>query len=76
MSTITIPLQEEDLAFLRAYSKEQGTSAEEFLARQAHNLREQMQRPLSEEVLAASGIIPPEVTGREAHREYFEKKQA
>jgi hypothetical protein len=39
MATITIPLSEEDLAFLRAYSKAQGMSAEEFLALQASNLR-------------------------------------
>ncbi len=33
MSTITIPLTEEDLSFLRTYSQAQGTSAEAFLAR-------------------------------------------
>ena len=76
MSTITIPLTEEDLSFLRTYSEAQGTSAEAFLARQAHNLREQMQRPLHGAVAAASGIIAPEIAGREAHREHLEKKQA
>ena len=76
MSTITIPLTEEDLSFLRTYSQAQGTSAEAFLARQAHNFREQMQRPLHGEVEAASGIIAPEIAGREAHREHLEKKQA
>ncbi len=76
MSTITIPLPEEDLTFLRAYSQARGTSAEAFLARQAHNLREQMQRPLHGAVEVASGIIAPEIAGREAHREYLERKQA
>ena len=46
MSTITVPLPDEDLAFLRAWSEKQGTSAEEYLARQARNLREHLQRPL------------------------------
>ena len=76
MSTITIPLPDEDLAFLRAYSEAQGTSAEAFLARQARNLRMHLQRPLQPEVAAASGIISPDVAGEEAYREHLEKKQA
>jgi hypothetical protein len=59
MSTITIPLPDEDLTFLRAYSNAQGTSAEAFLARHARNLRQQLQKPLHRDVEAASGIISP-----------------
>ena len=76
MSTITIRLPDEDFAFLRSFSAAQGTSAEAFLARQARNLREHLQRPLPPEVLRASGIIPPEVTGEETYREHLEKKHA
>ena len=76
MSTITIPLPDEDLSFLRAYSEAQGTSAEAFLARQARNLREHLQRPLQADVMAASGIISPEVAAEETHREHSEKKHA
>jgi hypothetical protein len=74
MSTITVPLPEEDLAFLRAYSEAQGTSAEAYLARQARNLRENLLRPLHADVTAASGIIPAQIAGREAHRGHLEKK--
>ena len=76
MSTITIPLADEDLSFLRAYSEAQGTSAEAFLARQARNLREHLQRPLQPDVAAATGIISPEIAGRETHRGHLEKKHA
>lgn len=76
MSTITIPLPDEDLAFLRAYSEAQGISAEAFLAQQARNLREQLQRPLRAEVAAATGIISPEIAGKEMHRDHLEKKHA
>lgn len=76
MSTITIPLPDEDFAFLREYSAAQGTSAEAFLARQARNLREHLQRPLQPDVVAASGIISPEIAGEELHREHLEKKHA
>lgn len=72
MSTITIPLPDEDLSFLRAYSDAHGTSAEAFLARQARNLRERLQRPLHPEVEAASGIISTELAAKEAHREHLE----
>ena len=56
MATLTIPMPEEDLAFLRAYSETQGISAEALLARQARSLREQLQKPVHPEVKAASGI--------------------
>jgi hypothetical protein len=76
MSTITVALPDDDLAFLRDFSAAQGTSAEAFLARQARNLREQLQRSLPSEVRQASGIISPEVAGEETHREHLEKKHA
>lgn len=76
MSTLTVPLPEEDLAFLRAYSKAQGISAETLLARQARSLREQLQRPVHPEVQAASGIIPASVAGEEAHRAHLAAKHA
>ena len=76
MSTILVPLPDEDPAFLRNFSAAQGTSAEAFLARQARNLREHLPRPLRPEVLRATGIIPPEVAGEETHREHLEKKHA
>lgn len=74
MSTITVPLPDEDLTFLRAWSKEQGTSAEAFLAQQARNLRQHLQKPLASQVAAASGIILQEIAGEEKHREHLEKK--
>lgn len=74
MSTITVPLPDEDLVFLRSFSAAQGISAEAFLARQARNLREHLQRPLSPEVLRATAIIAPGVDGEEAYREHLAKK--
>jgi len=71
--TITVPLPDEYLAFLRAWSEKQGTSAEEFLARQARNLREHLQRPLHPDVVAATGIISPEAD-EETYHQYLEKK--
>lgn len=76
MSTITISLPDEDLAFLRSHSDAIGMSAEAFLAQQARNLREHFQRPLQPEVLVAKGIIAPEIDGQAAYREYLEKKYA
>ena len=76
MSTITIPLPEEDLAFLRAYSAARGTSAEAFLARQARNLREHLQMPLRPEVATASGIIDSALDAEAAHRAHIESKHA
>ena len=74
MSTLTVPLSDEDLTFLRAYTEENGTSAEEFLARQARNLREHLQKPMPPEVAAASGIILPAPDGKQTYREHLETK--
>jgi hypothetical protein len=76
MSTITVPMPDEDLDFLRAYMQTQGSSAEAFLARQAHNLRTHLRRPVYPDVTEASGIVEPEVAGEEGHRAHLEKKHA
>lgn len=74
MSTITLSLPDEDLAFLRALSKAQGTSAEELLARQAGNLRRRMERELPGEIANATGIIAPEVDVEKAMDGHLEHK--
>ena len=76
MSSITIPLPDEDLDFLRAYTSAQGTSAEAFLAQQARNLREHLQRPVHPDVARATGIISPNINGDSAYRDHVEKKHA
>ena len=76
MPTITVTLPSEDYAFLQQFTADQGTSTEEFLANQAHNLVKLLQRPLSPAVLNATGTIPPGVDGEAAYREYLEKKYA
>ncbi|MCX6963826.1 MAG: hypothetical protein NTW41_00530 [Verrucomicrobia bacterium] len=74
MSTITIPLADEDFSFLQAYSMAQGTSLEAFLARQARRLRERLQNPLPAEVSAASGILKSMEDLEALGLEHFEKK--
>jgi hypothetical protein len=74
MSTITVTLADDDLAFLRRFSKAQGTSAEEILARQARGLRRQLERPLPPATTAASGILAGDVDASEAHLDHIERK--
>lgn len=74
MSTLAITMPEEDLAFLRAWTAEQGTSAEEFLAQQARNLRRHLQRGLHPAVLHATGVISPQADGRTEHLEHQERR--
>ena len=76
MSSLTIPLPDEDLDFLRAYMHAQGSSAEAFLARQSRNLRQHLQRPPHPDVAAGSGIISPEPDAEQAYGEHLEKKHA
>jgi hypothetical protein len=74
MSTIAVPLADEDLAFLRAFSAAHGTTAEEFLARQARNLRVQLEKPLPPEVISATGIIPEDFDVRGTYLRELESK--
>ena len=74
VSTITIPMPEEDLSFLRAYSSSLGTSAEAFLAQQAHNLRRHLQQPIHGDVLDASGIVSPGLDAEQTYRDHLDKK--
>ncbi len=74
MSIITVTLPDDDLAFLRSFSKAQGTSAEEILARQARSLRRQLERPLPPTTTAASGIISGDVEASKAYSDHIERK--
>ncbi len=74
MSTITVPLPDEDLAFLRAWSRDHGTSPEAILAKQARYLREQLEKPLHPDVVAVTGIIPSDIDAEKVYHEYLEKK--
>ncbi|MBL9173482.1 MAG: hypothetical protein JNL10_08115 [Verrucomicrobiales bacterium] len=73
---MTVPLTGEDFDFLRAYSKRRGISAEALLGRQARNVRQHLQRLLHPEVIRATGILSPEVSGEEAHRGPLGQKHA
>lgn len=74
MSTITVSLADEDLAFLQRFSEAQGTSAGEFLARQARNLRRQLEKPLPPEIIAASGIIAGDVDSKSELLDHLQRK--
>ena len=74
MSTITIPLPEEDLAFLRAYSAARGMSAETLLAKQAHSLRTHLEASPHPDVTAASGILAADLDAESAYRNHLDKK--
>lgn len=74
MSTITVVLPDEDLAFLRRFSETQGTSAEELLASQARSLRAQLERPIPPEIVAASGIIQGDIDPRKEHLDHLDRK--
>jgi hypothetical protein len=74
MSTITVTLPDEDLAFLESFSKARGISVEEILARQARSLREQLERPLPARIIAASGIIEGDLDAKGAWPEHLERK--
>ncbi|MDB6004466.1 MAG: hypothetical protein JWR15_1453 [Prosthecobacter sp.] len=76
MSSITIPIPDDDLKFLEAWTRDQGTTVEEFFTREAVNLRKHLQAPLHPAVLRATGVIRGDIDARKEYLEYLERKHA
>ncbi|TDU64126.1 hypothetical protein EI77_04310 [Prosthecobacter fusiformis] len=74
MSTITIPIADDDLAFLHSWTQEQGTTVEEFFSREAHSLRRHLQAPLHPVLQRASGVIHSDIDGVSDHRQHLDDK--
>jgi hypothetical protein len=74
MPTISIPLPDEDLEFLRSFASGQGTTAEQFLALHARNLRLNLQVALHPHVSAATGVLQTEGDPQSKYLEYLERK--
>ena len=74
MSLLSINVADEDLSFLREWASEHGTSAEAFLAEQAKNLRQHLQRKLHPVVRNATGAISANVDAPTEYFDYLERK--
>jgi hypothetical protein len=74
MSTISIPLPDEDLHFLRSFAEGQGTTVEQFFARHARALRLNLQAALHRDVTAATGVLQSSADPQSDHVEYLERK--
>jgi hypothetical protein len=76
MSTLTVPIPDEDFEFLRAIAERDGTSPEAFIAKQARLMRERYQRPLHPDVIKATGVIKGDVDVRQDYLDHMERKHA
>ncbi len=74
MSTIAVPMPEEDLRFLRTWTEQHGSTAEAFLAQQARNLREHIQRGLHPDVKNAMGVILEDIDAAAEYRAHLDRK--
>ncbi len=74
MSTITIPIEDEDLQYLKNWTREQGTTLEEFFAKEARSLRKHLEAPLHPALLQASGVISRDIDAKDKHLEYLMNK--
>ncbi len=76
MSTLTIPISDENLSFLKEWTKENGMTPESFVTAQVESLRRPKRRPIHPDVLRATGVIKFDGDPREAYLDYMEKKHA
>ncbi len=76
MSTLTIPISDENLSYLQEWTKEIGMTPESFVAAHVESLRRPKRRAIHPAVIRATGVIQFEGDPREAYLEYMEKKHA
>jgi len=76
MTVLSVPVAEDDLAFLQTWASKQGTTVESFLSEQAHTLRIQLQQPIHSAVVSATGVIQTVGDGKTEYLEHLEKKHA
>lgn len=76
MSTITIPLPDEDFQFMSAWAEKQGTTVAEFFAREARNLRQHLQATLHPDLQSATGILESDTQAESAHLDHLDRKHA
>ncbi len=74
MSTLSIPLPDEDLDFLQTFARRQGTTAEHWLAGHARTLRLNLQAPLHPDVAAATGVLQAGGDPQSDYLEFLERK--
>ena len=76
MSTITIPLPDEDFQFMSEWAEKQGITVAEFFAREARHLRQHLQTALHPDLERATGILVPELQAESAHLDHLDRKHA
>ncbi len=76
MTVLSVPMAEDDFAFLQTWATKHGMTVESFLAEQAHTLRIQLEKPIHPAVLSATGVIEKVSDEKAEHLEHLERKHA
>jgi uncharacterized protein involved in type VI secretion and phage assembly len=72
MSSISIPLSEEDLTFLRRFTGQRGITVEDFMAQHAKNLRLNLEAILHRDIIAATGTFQ---TATDPQNDYYDHQE-
>jgi NRPS condensation-like uncharacterized protein len=73
---LTVRLQNDDIAFAKAYAREHVLTVNELIARYLRRMRELVKYEPSEEVKAMTGLIPPSGDAKAEYRKYQMRKHA
>jgi hypothetical protein len=76
MSTVTVPISDENLEFLQTWTKANGMTPESYFSAQVESLRRQEGRPIHPALIRATGVIKADVDGRQAYLEHMAKKHS
>ena len=76
MTTVTVPISDENLEFLQTWTKANGMTPESYFSAQVESLRRQESRPIHPALIRATGVIRDDVDGRQAYLEHMAKKHS
>ena len=76
MSTLTIPISDENLAFLQEWTKVNGMTPEGYVLAQVESLRRKPTRSIHPALIRATGVLKPDVDAREAYIDFMSKKHS
>ena len=68
---LTLQLPAEEVEFLKAYAKEQGTTAAELLATYVKRLRANGHKPLHPDIVNITGLMPADIDVKAEYRQHL-----
>ena len=68
---LTLQLPAEEIEFLNSYAQEHGTTVAEIVARYVKRLKSAERKPLHQDIVNITGLVPRQVDAETEHRQHL-----